>query len=162
MQCNELHVGLCDDYFAAADEHRSCLVTASKNPVYIIGSSATDRICGTRAQPWIIESFGGQRIKTFLIDFSFSLDGADRTPRKQPCRNSGIMIDKDGKKNTSICVNGDKREQELYTSTENSIKILFNPYVQPESQVTGLSSKSVQFMIKVTGQNKPLNATYFY
>lgn len=74
--------------------------------------------------------------------------------RNQACPSSGVIFDNEGKRNISICVDGDTREQELYTSAGNAIKILFNPSVQLDSQVTRLPSNSIQFMIRVTGQNQ--------
>lgn len=127
------------------DEKRSCIVMASKNPTHIVdATSASQRICGTKAQPWIVEAADGQKIKITLIDFSAS-DQVLSLATKE-CFSYGFILEKPGKRNVSICSRGAKREEELHLSTGSRIDIFLTTYDQKKNTNNGS-----KFIIKIEG-----------
>lgn len=108
--------------FIVADEGRSCSVSVSANPVHIISSS--EKRCGFRFQPWSVDAPSGQRILITLLEFSSST--SDEKQVNPPCFKYGIIVDKVGKTNASICGDGLEREKHLYESAGNSVQIFFS------------------------------------
>lgn len=122
-----------------------CTVSASKNPTHIIGVSDSQQICGRKLQPWIVEARIGQRVSIRLLDFSTS----DSVESSQPCYNHGVIVDKAGKRNISICSDGTQREKGIYESTGNSVTIFLN---QPDRKDN--LGEDIQLMLKVEGEHK--------
>lgn len=120
------------------DERRSCAVDASTNPVHIISSTS----CGTSHQPWIVEAPVGQKLSIGILEFTHTNE--EQTQRS--CHNRGLIVDKAGKRNVSICVGGTHRKKEFFLSTGNSVHIYFNQTISPEK--TGSDS---QFILRLQG-----------
>lgn len=132
-------------YFAVVDDTRSCSVSASKNPSHIIISSESQINCGSRYQPWILEAPVGQKVSLSLIDFA-TLHLAETEEAKPSCTSRGIIHDKAGRRNVSICVNGLQRTTELYQSKENRIEIFIKPLDGKKN-----SDENINFMLKLEG-----------
>lgn len=106
-----------------ADERRSCAVDVSTTPIHIVGS----RTCGTKSQPWILEAPVGQKIRVSLIAFSANSD-SDQTGvnTQKSCRSYGLVVDKTGKRNVTICANDIQREKNLYLTAGNVADLILN------------------------------------
>lgn len=128
------------------DEKRSCIVMASRNPTHIIDATSvsSQRICGTRAQPWIVEAAEGQKIKITLIDFHAS--DHVLSPMTKDCFSYGFIVEKPSKGNVSICSRGAKREEELHLSSGSRIEIFLTTSAQKKS-----SDNGSKFIIKIEG-----------
>jgi|SRR6218665_3166673 len=129
------------------DGGRSCSVTMYKTPAYILSESVSHRGCGRKSQPWILEAPIGQKINISLFDFTTSNSGRNTERSQQECRNHGLIIDKSGKGNASLCVTGASRQRTLYLSAGNIVHVIFDSSAQ--QQKTGVD---VQFMLKVEGK----------
>lgn len=130
------------------DEDRSCAVTVSTNPVHIISTSASQRICGTKSNPWIISTSVGRKINISLLDFTHSNHG---TREKQPCHVIGQIVDNIGKRNTAICVGAATREKELFLSAGNSVNVYLNSSEWLENKENNANEN--QFLLKIQGFN---------
>ncbi len=128
------------------DGGRSCSVTMSKTPAYILSESVSHGGCGRKSQPWILEAPSGQKINISLFDFTASNSGLNPEGRKQQCRSHGLVIEKSGKRNASFCVTGERRQRLLYLSAGNIVHIFDS---SAQQQMTGVD---VQFMLKVEGK----------
>ena len=129
------------------DGGRSCSVTISKTPAYILSESVSPEGCGRKSQPWILEAPSGQKINISLFDFTTSKFGLNTERSQQECRSHGLIVDKSGKRNASLCVTGESRQRLLYLSNGNIVHIVFDASAQ--QQKTGVD---VQFMLKVEGK----------
>jgi len=125
-----------------ADEIRSCAVDATTNPIHIIGSTS----CGSNSQPWIVEAPVGQKISIELINFAASDSSRTQENGRQTCRNRGLIVDKAGKTNASICVGGTLREKKLYSSTGNLLNIFLTYTDQNEK-----NGNKAQFILRLRG-----------
>lgn len=137
---------------AVVDEDRSCFVTASKTPVYISGPP---KLCGTESQPWILEAPIGQQINISLFDFTTSNSDWNQGKDKQSCQCRGLIYDKAGKRNASICLIGERRQRTLYLSAGNAVKVVFEA-----SQQENIDNKA-QFMLSVQGQCLKIHYTLY-
>src|SRR5688572_7130390 len=99
--------------FAVVDDKRSCSVSASKNPTHIIVSSESQTHCGSKFQPWIVEAPVGQKVSLSLLDFA-TTRSTETGEAKELCKRRGIIVDKAGRRNVSICANGMQRTTRLY------------------------------------------------
>lgn len=113
-----------------AVEKRSCVVDVSMTPIHIIASET----CGTKSQPWIVEAPVGQKITISLIVFPTSNSTqTQRTIIRQPCQNYGLIVDKTGKSNTTICADGNRRETKLYSTAGNIVEVFLSLLEQESS-----------------------------
>ena len=109
---------------------RSCSVSVTSSPLHISSSSSSSQlVCGTKAQPWILEAPVGQRINVSLLDFTAAiLSERSRDERRESagdvCLQYGFIVDKSARKNISICGRTPQREQVLYLSKTNTLKIV--------------------------------------
>lgn len=110
-----------------ADERRSCAVDVSPAPIHIVGSGT----CGTKSQPWILEAPVGQKIRVSLIAFSASeSDHTGVRTQLQSCRSYGLVVDKAGKRNVTICATDIQREiKNLYLTAGNAVDLFLNSTV---------------------------------
>src|SRR6218665_3780213 len=112
--------------FSVVDEDRSCTVSVTNNsPIHIVGSSASQRICGTTFQPWHIEAPVGQTVNIVLLNFNTEPTTQIRDRSEQSCNKHGIILDKVGKRNTTICGDAMQREIKIYSSSGNAVYIMF-------------------------------------
>src|SRR6218665_2363283 len=133
--------------FIVTDDERSCSIVASMQPIHIIISSESKRICGTQFQPWTLEAPVGQKIRITLLDFTDSRSSQVRTGGYQPpCQSYGVVLDKTTKRNVSICKGGARREQKLYLSAGNALEIYSIP-----TESTFDTRDSSQFILKLEG-----------
>ena len=139
--------------YIVVDGSRSCSVTMSKTPAYILSESVSHGGCGRKSQPWILEAPSGQKINISLFDFTASNSGLNPERRKQQCRSHGLVIEKSGKRNASFCVTGERRQRLLYLSAGNIAHIVFDASTQ--QQMTGIDE---QFMLKVEGKQLVLHS----
>lgn len=110
---------------AVVDDDRSCSVALTANPTHIIGSMADGKNCGTEFHPWTVEAPIGQAISITLFDFSASVrDESERRSLKSACLSHGLIIDKTGKRNKTICTEEGERTTDLYTSFGNAVDII--------------------------------------
>jgi len=117
----------------------------SKIPAYITESQ---RLCGTGGQPWILEAPFGQTINISLFDFTSPEPGFRREENKESCRRHGLIADKAGKRNTSVCTNGERRQSRVYQSAGNVLQIIFDAFDQHEKNEM---PAVVHFILKVEG-----------
>ena len=129
------------------DEERTCAVTASTNPVHIIGASAAQRICGAKSNPWIINAPVGRKVNISILDFTHPSRGAQE---KQPCHVIGQIVDKVGKRDTSICVGAATREKTLFLSAGNAVNIYVN----------SSENRDNQFLLKIQGSRMLLHRSF--
>jgi len=120
-------------YVVVMESDRSCVVTASSNPLHIMRSSTTNNLnCGTKSQPWIIEAPIGQQINVSLLQF-----GSDKTllksERHNSCDRYGTVWEKSIGKNVSICVRNEDRQTMVYKSHSNVIEVVFDTMNNDES-----------------------------
>ena len=108
------------------DDKRSCSASASKNPSHIILSSESDKNCGSKLQPWIVEAPVGQKVSLSLLEFATSRS-TETGEVKESCKSRGVILDKAGRRNVSICANGVQSTTEVYQSKGNKIEIFINP-----------------------------------
>lgn len=108
-------------------------MTASKSPTHIIGSTDSLRICGTKSQPWTIEAPFGQKLHINAL--SFTMTRSDHST--QLCYKYGVIVDRIGKRNASICGGGSPREKELHLSTGNTVEIYFDTGNKSEKMESG-------------------------
>ena|SRR6218665_1146542 len=111
---------------AVVDDKRSCSVSASKNPSHIIISSESETNCGSKLLPWVVEAPVGQKVSLSLLDFA-TLRSTETGRIKESCNSRGVIQDKAGRRNISICTNRMQRTKELYQSNGNKIDIFINP-----------------------------------
>jgi len=109
-------------------------VAASKNPIHIIASTESLRICGTKSQPYIIEEapFGQ---KLYINGLSFTMANSDHSTKF--CYKYGVIVDRLGKTNSSICGGGLPREKELYRSAGNTVEIYLETDNKSEKTESG-------------------------
>ena len=100
---------------------RSCTVSVSSSLMHILGSSVSPMNCGSRTQPWKLESAPGQRINISLIDF-MKTDGKVETGNSKG-RQYGYILDKAERRNVSLCAT-DTRETNVYLSVKNVLEIV--------------------------------------
>ena len=127
-------------------------MSASVVPTHVIGSSdESQRICGTKQQPWIVEAPVGQKVNIRLIDFNASQSEAQtREQSKQRCHHRyGVIVDKTSKRNVTICGDGVQREKELYTTTGNTAELFFNALSHKQLETDEIK----QFLLKITGDS---------
>ena len=107
---------------------------SGNGPIHIVGSSASQRICGSTSQPWHIEAPFGQRISIVLLNFATAPTPQTRDRGEQSCNKHGVIVDKIGKRNKTICGDTMQREINIYSSTGNSIYILFKQSDQQQNE----------------------------
>lgn len=113
---------LNEAFSTVVDEKRSCAIKPLTYSVQIISSSPQQRICGREFHPWIVESPVGQRISVTLIDFNGKVtDDVNR----HLCNSYGTIVDREGKRNVSICGGKGQRQHKEYMSTGNILEIYF-------------------------------------
>lgn len=132
--------------------------------------SSTGLNCGTRNQPWLLESPAGQRINLTMIDFSTAVttsgsageqDGSKLAVVMRPAQTTahsctphqrshlyGYIIDKSAalasKKNVSICgTEGSQRLTNIYMSTSNTVELVLRSASDQNS--------SSNFLVRVEG-----------
>lgn len=140
-------------YIAVVDEKRSCAVIVSEIPSHIIGSSGVQNICGTKSQPWTVEVPIGQKVGIGILDFTFSHSGLGHL---EHCDNSrkghGVIIDKVGKRNSSICFDEAMKGEKMFVSTGNAVDIILFPSNQQK--------EFGQFLLSLQGPNKAIANRY--
>ena len=109
------------------EEGRSCVIQLnSKTPLHSASSLTSKSSCGTRLQPWIVESRVGQQINVSLLDFS--TPSPEKTKNEGPdtpqCLMYGYILDKSAEKNISICSFGKERESFVHLSKTNSLELI--------------------------------------
>lgn len=134
-------------FFSVVDEERSCVVTASANPVHIVSPSGSQRICGTKSQPWILEAPVGQKLRISVFNIGPSSVGQNKGQFSDSCQNQGIIVDKVRKRNSSVCVGGRQRETELYLSSGNTLEL----YLSATNHAGESNDNHILFILKVTG-----------
>ena|SRR6218665_259875 len=139
--------------YLVVDGGRSCSVTISKTPAYILSESVSQGECGTKSQPWVLEAPIGQKINTSVFDFTTSNSDSHPERSKQQCRSHGLIIDKSGKGNVSLCVTGESRQRMLYLSAANVVHVVFESSTRQQK-----SDDGVQFMLKVEGKQLVLHS----
>jgi len=154
------------------DDDRSCSISLSSSPLHIGQSSSSSAHptprglnCGTKTQPWILESPAGQRITLGLMDFTptslatpapgtYSGDAVSRTRTTGSCTHPqlhyGYILDKSvsaiTKKNVSICGGESGRKlSHVYSSASNVLELVIS------HQFDGNNSSSA-FLIRVEGR----------
>ena len=118
------------------------------SPIHIIGSSASQRICGTTSQPWHIEAPVGQRINVVILNFATAPTSKILDRSDQSCIKYGAILDKAGKRITVICGDVMQREMKIYSSSGNSIYIVINS--------TDQSKHAIKFVLKLEGKGNNL------
>ena len=109
-------------------------------------SSDSEKTCGTTSHPWLIESPVGQRISISLLDLTSSVSDDD----KMSCRSYGVIVDRTAKRNTSICGRSDERENSIYLSAGNSVRI----FLHSSSSAADSNDASRSFLLKIEGLKK--------
>lgn len=133
-------MGLCFYGFSVVDEERSCSVDANRNPTHIFSS----RMCGTKYQPWYIEAPVGQNVIITLFNLPLRHPIIGPREKTMECGKYGVIIDKGGKKNISICTNGFQRETTLYTSIGNTLSIILYSFSESDSNLSNMIILKIQ------------------
>jgi len=100
-------------------------VSASKNPSHIIISSESETNCGSKLLPWVVEAPVGQKVSLSLLDFATSRS-TETGEVKESCNSRGVVQDKAGRRNVSICTNIMQRTKGLYQSSGNKVDVFIN------------------------------------
>jgi hypothetical protein len=144
-------------YHLVVQESRACVVSVTADPQYIPSSSSTfdggsvqDSVlsCGSKSTPWRLEAPLGQRINISLLDFASHQQQHDKDVTR--CRQYGNIIDKNNKKNVSICaevtedVTSSQRHSHVYVSQSNVVAVLLTG-----SETT--DADQYNFLVKVNG-----------
>ena len=84
--------------------------------------------CGTKGQPWIVETMKGQTISVHSIKYMKSPEGEPKILAQQrlTCPEDmveGYILDKSVNKNITLC--SSQRDSYQYNSTSNVIEIVF-------------------------------------
>jgi len=151
---------------------RSCVVSVTSSPLHIAAAadddddvdswSAQSNIgCGTKTQPWMLESPAGQRINISLLDFtaaarltsqhltrstSHIITTSSSSSSSGSCVDEkhqfGYIIDKSSvnKKNVSVCHTRSNRQTHVYLSTSNTLQLV-------------LAKDNANFLIRVKGNS---------
>jgi len=110
------------------EEDRSCVISATSNPLHIMRSLSSRQTCGTTSQPWILEAPLGQQINVSLLDFGTKRrtgDAAETRPLQRHCH--GYLLDKSVKRNVSICAAlGNERYKAVYKTSSNIVEVVLN------------------------------------
>ena len=132
------------------EDGRSCVVQlTSKTPLHIASSSTSKSSCGTKLQPWILESRVGQQINVSLLDFttSSSDNTRDQGPEIPQCLTYGYVIDKSARKNISLCGGRKERESLVYLSKTNLLEMVLIPSMEDEDLLTF----NMNYLVRFTG-----------
>jgi len=140
-------------WMTVADAERGCsvLVSSSRGPTYV-PSASPGSLCGTPAQPWIVDAEPGQHLDVAVIDFSAAeADGANGRPPSCP----GHLLDSDstgvGRRNVSLCPDGRQRERDVYRSIGHVIELITSG-----DQATAVKSTADQpatFIVRFDGNH---------
>lgn len=165
------------------EEDRSCAVSVTSSPLHVARPSSNGRSdlgrlhCGTKSQPWLLETTAGQRINISLLDFTpltassnsddpvwaahtSSVDGRSGCWQSQQWKPQyGYVIDKlavHNKMNVSVCGgDGSRRLTGVYESTANMVELVL------DSHETGVAmNNSVNILVKVEGNHPILQSFY--
>ena len=131
-------------YIPVVQQDRSCLVSVTEDPMHLSSSIQSSFGCGTKSQHWTLEASSGQQINLRLLDFS---GGAGQSEGGQCRQQYGYIVDKQAKRNVSICGNG-VREKDLYLSRSNEILIVMSASEQQNFLVQfhgGLYNLAINF-----------------
>ena len=127
---------------------RSCVVSVTSSPLHIAAAAGVDSWstqsnigCGTKTQPWMLESPAGQRINISLLDFTSATHLTSQHLTRSTSHSSsssigscvdenhqyGYIIDKSSvnNKNVSVCHARSNRQTHVYLSTSNTLQIVF-------------------------------------
>jgi len=130
---------------SVVDEERSCAMSVTNiSPIHIIGSSVSQRICGTTSQPWHIKAPVGQRINVVLLNFAAVPTSQIGDRGEQLCNKHGVIVDKIAKKNSTICGDNMQREMKIYSSSGNAVYIIFDSNDQ--------GKHAIKFIVKLEGK----------
>lgn len=124
-------------------------LNASSTSGFLSSLIAADEGYGSEACPWIIRVDQGQRVNITLFDFSIGEDvpGNDihaKVHSRTYCHKYAVIREKISIRETVVC-GGDKREENVYISTQNSVEIQLMRYNSPK--------KEVYFLLKFEGRS---------
>ena len=112
--------------FEVAQNNRQCLITLESYVDIHVMKQKNVEICGTKQQPWIIETTKGQTISVGITtptsddDIKTSLKGKINCPYDEI---EGYILDKSINRNVTICSHVGESYQ--YISTSNMIEVVF-------------------------------------
>lgn len=117
--------------FEVAQSNRQCIITLeSYVDIYVMKQTNGD-VCGTKQQPWIVETMKGQTISVGLTtpasddDIKISLKGKVNCPEDEI---EGYILDKSINRNIKICSHVGESYQ--YNSTSNMIEVVFSHKIE--------------------------------
>ena len=85
---------------------------------------------GSNIQPWVIESPKGQRVKVTYVSIGSKKPRGSRVSHRCSAANQGIMIDKLGRRNVSVCEGSEgwrlEDDQQYYLSEGSVLQVILN------------------------------------
>ena len=123
---------------------------SSRGPTYV-PSTAAGSLCGTPAQPWIVDAEPGQYLDVSVVDFvADDTDGGNGRPPSCP----GYLLDSDaadiGRRNVSLCPDGRQRERNIYRSVGHEIELITSG--DQATAVTSSTQQPATFLVRFDGQ----------
>ena len=118
--------------FSVVENDLNCHIQAAHSEKHLVASSETDvsHTCGTKIQPWIIESPKGQRVKVTYVSIGSKKSRGSRVSHRCSAANQGIVIDKLGRRNVSVCEGSEgwslEDDQQYYLSEGSVLQIILN------------------------------------
>ena len=112
------------------DTDGTCSISV-RGKQYVPNTLGEESLCGTALFPWHVYAEEGQRLRIFLIDFLANptlayQDSENSVPVAEICQRSyGKISESSTGEEMSFC-GGQRREQEIYTSTTNSVRVELN------------------------------------
>jgi len=137
------------------DAERGCTVqvSSSRGPTYVPSTSPGSLLCGTVAEPWIVDAEPGQHLEVSVVDFAAAdPEGDNEVPPSCP----GYLFDSDasgvGRRNVSLCPDGRQRERYVYKSVSHVVELITIP-----DMATAVTSSEEQpapatFLVRFDGQ----------
>ena len=116
--------------YVVVENDRNCQVLATPTVKHLLPSSNDDSIigCGSNIQPWNIESPKGQRVKVTYVSIGGKKSRGSRVSHRCSAANQGIVIDKLGRRNVSVCEGSEgwslEDDQQYYLSEGSILHII--------------------------------------
>ena len=117
-------------FIPVVENDRNCHILAANSVKHLMESSEIDEshTCGTNIQPWIVESPKGQRVKVTYVSIGGKKSRGSRVSHRCSAANQGIVIDKLGRRNVSVCEGSEgwrlEDDQQYYLSEGNILQII--------------------------------------
>jgi len=136
-----------------ADAERGCTVavSSSRGPTYV-PSSSRGSLCGTPAQPWIVDAEPGQHLDVSIVDFA--ADEARGGGSGKPASCPGYLLDSDAaeveRRNVSLCADGRQRERDVYRSVGHVIELI--TYGDQTTAVKSSAEQPATYLVRFDGE----------